>query len=87
MKHPAVTWWTKNEVIEAPEPGKVQETSNPSYVLAILYPDEHGYEADMGKDLYHPEDFSNVSDDTLCCYQQRQDDLCKHNFTAAVMRP
>ena len=29
------------------------------------YPDKYGYKADMGKDLYHPDNFSNVSVETL----------------------
>ena len=44
----------------------------------------------MGKDLYNPENFSNLSFDTLRSCQQRHDVLNKDNFTAgcyATMTP
>ena len=51
------------------------------------YPDEHGYEADMGKGLYHPENFRDMSVDTIRCSQQRHDGLYVDNFLVVVMRP
>ena len=54
------------------------------------YPDEHGYVAVIGKDLYNPENFSGVSFDTLRRYQQRHNVLNKDKFMAgcyATMTP
>ena len=51
------------------------------------YPNEHGYEADMGKGLYHPENFRDMSVDTIRCSQQRHDGLYVDNFLVVVMRP
>ena len=54
------------------------------------YADEHGYVADMGRNLYGPEVFSNLRFDTLNCYQQRHDSLNSDDFTVgcyAAMTP
>ena len=54
------------------------------------YPDQHGYKADMGKGLYDPEVFSDLTFDTLRCYNNRHASLLKSDFTAAcyaVMTP
>ena len=40
-----------------------------SWVVNVKYPDEHGYEADMGKGLYDPEVFSDLTFDTLRRYK------------------
>ena len=39
------------------------------------FPDEHGYVANMDRNLYNPEVFSDVSFDTLRRYQQCHDSL------------
>ena len=54
------------------------------------YPDEHGYEADMGRGLYDPKIFSDVTFDTLRRYNNRHASLLVSHFTAAcytVMTP
>ena len=54
------------------------------------YPDEHGYEADMGNCLYNPKIFSDLTFGTLRGYNSHHALLFKSNFTAAcyaVMRP
>ena len=52
--------------------------------------DEHGYVADLGRNLYDPEISSDVSFDTLNRYQQRHNSLNSDDPTAgcyAVMTP
>ena len=48
-----------------------------------MSPNEHGYEADMGRYLYDPEVFSNMSIDLLRCYNKQHTSLLKSNFTLA----
>ena len=62
--------------------GKATKQDGSKGLVKLKYSDEHGYVADMGKDLYHPENFSDVSVDTLSLYQQRHNDLYKWDFTA-----
>ena len=54
------------------------------------YPNEYSYEADMGRGLYDPEIFSDMSFDTLRRYNTRHASLLVSDFTAAcyaVMTP
>ena len=54
------------------------------------YPGKHGYVADMVRNLYDPEVFSDESIDTLRHYQKCHNSLCEDDFTAscyAVMTP
>ena len=50
------------------------------------YPNEYGYEADMGKGLYDPEIFSDMSFDTLRRYNNRHTSLLVSDFTRLVTR-
>ena len=46
------------------------------------YLNEHGYVADMGRNLYDPEVFSDVSVDTLRRYQCCHNSLAENDFMA-----